>query len=137
MSFIKISESIRESATKIIELINAHLDYYQIVVFDKMIFLMTKIVSRAILGFTAFMVLFFSSFAMAEFFGEIFEHISIGYLIVALLYGVGGIIVWKNRVNLIINPIIEALTETIEETATDFDVNLDDDFTDDSSSTNA
>ena len=130
MSFIKISESIRESATKVIELINAHLDYYQIVAFDKMVFLMTKLVSSSILGFTAFMVLFFSSFAMAEFFGEMFNHISLGYLLVALMYGMGGLMVWKNRVNWIINPIIAALTETIEETAHDFDVNLDDDSDD-------
>jgi len=127
MSFLKISESIRESANKIIELINAHLDYYQIVAFDKMVFLLSKTISSAILGFTAFMVVFFSSFALAEFFGEMFKHISIGYLIVASLYGIGGFVVWKNRVNWIVNPIISALTETIEETAHDFGVDLDDD----------
>ena len=132
MSFIKISESIRESANKIIELINAHLDYYQIVAFDKMVFLMTKLVSSSILGFTAFMVLFFSSFALAEFIGEFFNHISIGYLFVAFMYGIGGLIVWKNRVDWIINPIISALTETIEDTANDFDVDLNDESSDES-----
>lgn len=137
MSFIKISESIRESATKIIELINAHLDYYQIVAFDKMIFLMTKVVSSFILGFTAFMVLFFSSFALAEFIGEVFNHVSIGYLLVGLMYGMGGLIVWNNRVNWIINPIIAVLTETVEETAHDFDVNLDDDLAEKPDSFNA
>ena len=126
MSFIKISESIRESANKIIELINAHLDYYQIVAFDKIVFLMTKLISSSILGFTAFMVVFFSSFALAEFIGEVFNHISIGYLIVALMYGIGGLVLWKNRVEWIVNPIISAMTEAIEDTANDFDVDLND-----------
>lgn len=127
MSFLKISDSIRESANKIIELINAHLDYYQIVAFDKIVFLLSKTVSSAILGFSAFMVVFFSSFAMAEFFGEMFNHISIGYLMVAAMYGMGGFIVWKNRVEWIVNPIISALTETIEETANDLDLDLEND----------
>tara|TARA_R110002050_G_scaffold109799_5_gene221562 strand:+ start:8127 stop:8552 length:426 start_codon:yes stop_codon:yes gene_type:complete len=126
MSFLKISDSIRESATKIIDLINAHLDYYQIVAFDKLIFLISKSVSSAILAFTAFMVIFFSSFALAEFFGALFQTISVGYLIVAGLYGLGGFVLWKNRVDWIVNPIIAALTETIEETAHDFDVDLKD-----------
>ena len=125
MSFLKISESIRESANKIIDLINAHLDYYQIVAFDKMIFLLTKTVGNVIAGFSVFMVLFFGSFALAEFLGEIFEQISIGYLLVGLLYGIGGFIVWKNKEPWIINPIIAALTETIEDTAHDLGVEKD------------
>jgi hypothetical protein len=119
MSFLKISESIKESANRIIDLVNAHLDYYQIVAFDKLVFLLSKSVSSAIAGFTVFMVIFFGSFALAEFLGEILLHISVGYLIVAILYGIGGWIVWRNRVKWIVNPIIAALTEAIEETALD------------------
>lgn len=119
MSFLKISESIKDAANKIIDLLNAHLDYYQIVAFDKLVFLLSKSVSSAIAGFTVFMVIFFGSFALAEFIGEILLHISIGYLIVALLYGFGGWIVWRNRVEWIVNPIIAALTEAIQETAVD------------------
>ena len=131
MSFLKISESIRESANKIIDLINAHLDYYQIVAFDKMVFLLSKIIGNVIAGFAAFMVIFFGSFALAEFLGEVFNQISIGYLLVASLYGFGGFIVWKNREAWIINPIIAALTETIEDTAHDLGVekkNLEEDI---------
>ncbi|MFT4753390.1 MAG: hypothetical protein ACI85Q_000931 [Salibacteraceae bacterium] len=125
MSFIKISSAIRESANKLIELINAHLDYYQIVAFDKLVFLLTKIISNAIVGFTAFMVIFFSSLALAQFIGELCNQDSIGFLSVALLYGVGGFIVWSNRVKWIIDPIIAALTEAIEETNQDLGLNED------------
>lgn len=119
MSFLKISESIKEAANKIIDLVNAHLDYYQIVAFDKLVFLLSKSISSAIAGFTVFMVIFFGSFALAEFLGELLTHISIGYLIVAVLYGIGGWILWRNRVEWILNPIIAALTEAVEETAHD------------------
>ncbi|MGB0390822.1 MAG: phage holin family protein [Salibacteraceae bacterium] len=119
MSFVKISDSIRESANKLIEVINAHLDYYQIVAFDKLVTLLTKSISNAIVGFTAFMMVFFSSLALAQFIGELFEHISVGFLIVALIYGIGGWVVWLNRVKWIVDPIIAALTETIEETSYD------------------
>lgn len=125
MSFIKISDSIRESVNKLIEVINAHLDYYQIVAFDKLVFLLTKSISSAILGFTAFMMVFFSSLAFAQFIGEMVEHPSVGFLLVALLYGLGGWIVWANRVKWIVDPIISALTEMIEET--NHDLGLDED----------
>ncbi|UTW66865.1 phage holin family protein [bacterium SCSIO 12643] len=127
MSFLKISESIKDAANKIIDLVNAHLDYYQIVAFDKLVFLLSKSISSAIAGFTVFMVIFFGSFALAEFLGELLAHISIGYLIVAVLYGIGGWILWRNRVQWILNPIIAALTEAVEETAHDLGLDSSDD----------
>jgi hypothetical protein len=126
MSFVKISDSIRESVNKLIELINAHLDYYQIVAFDKLVFLLSKTISNAILGFTAFMVIFFSSLALAQFIGELFNHISFGFLSVAFIYGIGGWIVWSNRIKWIVDPILSALTETIVETS--LDLGLDDEL---------
>lgn len=119
MSFANISDSIRESANKLIEVVNAHLDYYQIVAFDKLVFLLTKSISNGILAFTGFMVIFFSSLALAQFIGELVNHNSFGFLVVALLYGFGGWIMWVNRVKWIVNPIIAALTEAIEETSAD------------------
>lgn len=125
MSFVKISDSIRESANKLIEVINAHLDYYQIVAFDKLVFLLSKSISNAIVGFTAFMMVFFSSLALAQFIGELVGHVSFGFLLVALLYGLGGWVVWANRVKWIVDPIIAALTETIEETSYDLGIEED------------
>ena len=125
MSFVKISDSVRESVNKLIEVINSHLDYYQIVAFDKLVFLLSKTISNGILGFTAFMVVFFSSLALAQFIGELFNHISFGFLSVAVLYGIGGWIIWLNRVKWIVDPIIAALTEAIEETSTDLGLDTD------------
>ena len=119
MSFFKITESFQDTANKLIALINAHLDYYQVVAFDKIILLLSKGISTAIVGFTGFMVVFFGSFALANFLGEILVHSSLGFLIVGLGYGIGGAIVWSNRVNWIINPMIQALSETVEKTSED------------------
>jgi len=119
MSFARITESVTEAANKIIALLNAHLEYYQIVAFDKIVMLLSKSVSSAILGITGFMMAFFGSFALATFLGEVFAHPFIGYIIVMVLYGIGGTILWKNRVNWIINPMIEALSELVEETSHD------------------
>ncbi len=119
MSFLKITESIREAANSIIDLLNAHLDYYRIVAFDKIVMLLSKSVSSAILGITGFMVLFFGSFAFASFLGEILLHPYLGYLIISFLYGIFGFIVFKNRVNWIVNPMIAALSELVEETSDD------------------
>lgn len=130
MSFATIADSVRESANKLIEVINAHLDYYQIVAFDKLVFLLTKSISNAILGFTGFMVIFFSSLALAQFIGELFNHISFGFLTVAVLYGVGGWVLWANRVKWIVNPIIAALTEAIEETSSDLGLEEDENSSD-------
>ena len=130
MSFANIADSVRESANKLIEVINAHLDYYQIVAFDKLVFLLTKSISSAILGFTAFMVIFFSSLALAQFIGELFHHISVGFLVVALMYGLGGWVLWANRVSWIVNPIIAALTEAIEETSSDLGLDEEEDSSD-------
>lgn len=128
MSLFQITESIKETANKLIELINAHLEYYQIVAFDKLVFLLNKTVSSAIAGVTGFMVVFFGSFALATFLGEFLRHESLGYLIVALIYGVGGVIIWSNRVKWIINPMIAALSEMVEETTQDLGLedNIDD-----------
>ncbi len=129
MSFANISDSIRESANKLIELVNAHLDYYQFVAFDKLVFLLSKSISNGILAFTGFMVIFFSSLALAQFIGELSNHNSVGFLAVAILYGLGGWVIWSNRVKWIVNPIIAALTEAIEETSND--LGLEDDKEDD------
>ena len=131
MSFFKITESIQDTANKVIDLINAHLDYYRIVAFDKIVLLLGKTISTAILGVTAFMVAFFGSFALAAFLGELLNHPSLGYLIVAVLYGIVGFIVWKNRVNWVINPMIEAMSEMIEETSDDLGLGDDEEFADD------
>lgn len=119
MSFFKITESIQETANSIIDLINAHLDYYRIVAFDKIVTLLYKSVSSAIVGFTAFMMVFFGSMALATFLGETLSHPYLGYIIVSLLYGIGGAIFWKNRVNWVINPMISTLSELVEETSHD------------------
>ena len=119
MSFFKISESFQDTANKIINLINAHLDYYKIVAFDKVVVILSKTVSSAILGVTGFMMVFFGSFALAAFLGELLSHPSAGYLIVSGLYGLFGIIIWKNRVKWIVDPMIEGLSELIEETSED------------------
>lgn len=119
MSFLNISDSIKETANRIIDLLNAHLDYYKIVAFDKIVMLLTKSVSSAILGLTGFMMLFFGSFAFASFLGEILLHPYLGYLIISVLYGLFGFIVYKNRVNWIVNPMISALSELVEDTSND------------------
>lgn len=124
MSLFKISESIRETVNKLIDLLNAHLDYYQIVAFDKIISILSKLVSSAIISFTLFMVLFFGSFALAVWMGEMFQNPALGFLATGVLYGILGWVLWLNRVNWIINPMIAALTETIEETT--IDLGLDD-----------
>ena len=119
MSFFKITESVQETANSIIDLINAHLDYYKIVAFDKIVTILYKSVSSAIVGFTAFMMAFFGSMALATFLGEMLTHPFLGYIIVSVLYGIGGAIFWKNRVNWVINPMIEAMSELVEETTHD------------------
>ena len=124
MPFIKISDSIRDTANKLIELVNSHLEYYQIVAFDKLVTLLSKTISSAIIALTAFMVFFFFSWALAHFIGELCDHISFGFLSVAALYAIGGWILWSNRIKWIIDPVISALTESIEETT--FDLGLDD-----------
>lgn len=119
MSFFKITESLQDTANKIINLLNAHLEYYKIVAFDKVVTVLSKTVSSAILGVTGFMVAFFGSFALAAFLGELLNHPSVGYLIVSGLYGIFGIIIWKNRVKWIVDPMIEGLSELVEETSED------------------
>ena len=46
-------EELRALNAKLIEVINAHLDYYQIVAFDKLVTLLTKSISNAIVGWIA------------------------------------------------------------------------------------
>ena len=128
MSFFKITESVQETANSIIDLINANLDYYKIVAFDKIVTILYKGVSTAIVAFTAFMIVFFGSMALATFLGEVLVHPFLGFIIVAVLYGIGGAIFWKNRVNWVINPMIEAMSELVEETS--HDLGLEQDSTD-------
>ena len=123
MSFLRITESVTDAANKIIDLLNAHIEYYQIVAFDKVVLLLSKSVSSAILGVTGFMIAFFGSFALATFLGEVFTHPYLGYLFVSALYGVGGWILWSNRIKWIVNPMIEAMSELVEETTNDLGIN--------------
>ena len=122
MSFVRIAESVTDAANKIIDLLNAHLEYYQVVAFDKIVLLLSKSVSSAIVGITGFMMAFFGTFAFATFLGEVFTHPFIGYIIVSVLYGIGGWILWSNRVKWIINPMIQALAELVEETTHDLGI---------------
>lgn len=119
MSFLKISDSIQDVATKVIDLVNAHLDYYKIVTFDRIVTVLSKSISVAILTFTGFMFAFFGSFALAAFLGDVFEKPYWGYLIVAGMYTISGLIIWRNRGPWIIDPMIKMLSELVEETVDD------------------
>lgn len=124
MSFFKISESIQDVANKVIDLVNAHLDYYKIVAFDKLVTILSRTISAAVLTLTGFMFIFFGSFALASFLGDILTKPYWGYLIVAGLYAIGGFVIWKNRVPWILDPMIKMLSEIVEETVND--IGLDD-----------
>jgi hypothetical protein len=125
MSIFNIKESLEETINKLIDLVNANLDYYKIVAFDKLILILMKSVSGIIALITVFMIFFFGSLALAFFLGEILSHLFWGFVIVSALYGLIGAIVWINRVKWIVNPIISALAEVIEETSEELDLDND------------
>lgn len=122
MSLIRISEALSQTVNKLIEVLNAHLEYYQVVAFDKIVSAMNRMISSAILMLTGFMFLFFGSFALANYLGEIMFHQSAGFLIVAVLYAIGGLLLYKNRDKWIIDPMVNALSELIEETTEDLEL---------------
>lgn len=123
MSLNKLSLSFQETLQKLIEVINAHLEYYQVVAFDKLVYLITKTVSASILVGIGLMVTLFGSLALAMFLGEILAHESLGFVIVAALYGFAGWIIWRNRERWIVDPIIETLSEIVEDTSEDLGLN--------------
>lgn len=119
MSLDKLSHSFQDTLQKLLEVINAHLEYYQVVAFDKLVYLISKTVSASILVSIGLMVTLFGSLALATFIAEVLGHDSLGFLIVALLYGVAGWVIYNNREKWIVNPIIETLAEVVEDTSDD------------------
>lgn len=116
---IHISKSIRDLFDKLIELFYSNLEYYKIVAFDIAVGLFSRLMYILIIVFSAFIVSFFLCFALASFIGEWTGHIYWGYLSVALIYGVLGMLVWINKVRWVINPIICMLTEMIDKIGKD------------------
>lgn len=123
MSFNKLSNTFQDTLQKLLEVINAHLEYYQVVAFDKLVYLVSKTVSATILVGIGLMVTLFGSLALATFLAEILTHDWLGFLIVAALYGFAGYVIWANRENWIVNPIIETLSELVEDTSDDLGLN--------------
>jgi hypothetical protein len=122
MSINKLTNSFNDTLQKLLEVINAHLDYYQVVAFDKLVYLISKSVSAFILLGIGIMVTLFASLGLANFLGEILAHNWMGFLIVAAIYGFAGWIVWHNREKWIVDPIIQTLSDMVEDTADDLGI---------------
>lgn len=137
MSFNKLSNTFQDTLQKLLEVINAHLEYYQVVAFDKLVYLVSKTVSASILVGIGVMVTLFGSLALATFLAEVLGHDSLGFLIVAVLYGLAGWGIYSNREEWIVNPIIETLAEVVEDTTDDLGLQDTDEETENSSQTNS
>jgi hypothetical protein len=109
-----ISEAVKDSANKLIALLNANLEYYKVVAYEKLILLLSEIVGKGILVITALMFLFFLSLGLAHLIGEFLGRPSLGYFIAAVFNLAGGLIVYKNRYPWIINPMIRDVSKAFE-----------------------
>ena len=108
------TQKFSEISEKLIQFISAKADYYKYSGFEKLATLMTQVIKVFILFITAGSFLFFASFWAADFIGSYLAYHSLGYLIVAFIYLIGGLIVYAQRETWIVDPVIKALNELIE-----------------------
>ena len=114
MSSIKFIDELEAFFQRFIALINAHLHYYQIVAYERVMILVSKLIGRLILMITFLISSVFISIWAAVFIGRYFEDWSIGFLLVAVFYIIVGLIIYNFKNKLIVDPLIQDLSGMIE-----------------------
>lgn len=109
-----ISEAVRDAANKLIALLNANLEYYKVVAYEKLLLLLSEMVGKGILVVAALMFLFFLSLGLAQLIGEFLGRPSLGYFIAAIFNLSGGLVLYKKRHPWIINPLIRDISRAFE-----------------------
>jgi CHASE3 domain sensor protein len=115
MSRLKVIEQLEDFVNRIISLLNANLRYYRIAAYEQVVHVITILLGRLILLGTFLIVSLFASVWLSFFLGELIGKLSLGFLLVALLYLIVGLIFYKNRVQWFINPVLKEFSKVIEE----------------------
>jgi len=114
MASLKLFEQFEDFGNRFIALVNKHLKYYQIAAYEQVMTVVSILLSKFIIGFTALIASLFSSLWLAFFIGELLGKLSLGFLVIAGLYIIVGFIIHRNRHKWIIDPFIAEIGKAIE-----------------------
>ncbi len=91
-------------------------DYYKLDIIERLVMLLTKIFSAAVVWIISIMFAFYASMTLGFFLGDLLGATYLGFLIVSgVILLVGGIIVLLRK-KIITNPLINALIEVVVKT---------------------
>jgi hypothetical protein len=109
----KVFAQAEELAGNIKEYINTRIESVKLNAAEKTSAVMANILAGIAVAVVFFFFIIFAGFALAYGLGEWTGKTWLGFLIVAILYGVIGIVVWAGRGKLIRLPIMNALIQQL------------------------
>ena len=96
--------------------VEARLELYKIAALEKVAKVMADLITVAILAVCATLFILFLSIAFSLLIGKWLGDVYLGFLVIAGLYFIAGLIIYFNRKNLLQKPILEAaIKEILEE----------------------
>ena len=108
----KFQKNLDETFESIKSYVNLKTELFQIIVFERVARVLTKLFTLIILIFILFFVMLFLSLGFVHWFEENGGLVTHGYLIVAIFYLIVGIIFFLARKKIFFNPIIKGFSET-------------------------
>lgn len=111
---MKLIEQFEDFGNRFISLINTHLKYYKIAAYEQVMTVFSMLLSKIIIVCTAVLASVFGSLWLAFFIGELIGKLSLGFLVIAGIYIIAGIIIHRNRHAWIIDPFIQEIGRAVE-----------------------
>ncbi len=112
---MQVIDDVKEFLAELQKLLNAHLKYYQVVALEQLVTVFAKLVALVIVLLTVLTTWLFVSVWLSFAIGASIGNTGLGFLIMAGVNVLSGIILYFFRVPIFINPVIHTFSSAFEE----------------------